>query len=123
MIYNIKQNHTGNTDNQLLGHARQDNGFTYKVHSCKIANIDTTNVYINIKLYRKWKDEAGADQTETIEILKTFYIRKGYTVELFDEPFEYPDEYDLMISLDNSAYNISWITKTEVLEINSNKEL
>jgi hypothetical protein len=122
MIYNIKQNHTGNTDNILLGHGRQDNGLTYKVHSCKIANIDTTNVYVHIKLYRKWKDEADADQTETIELLKTLYIRKGYTIELFDEPFEYPDKYDLMISLDNSAYAISWITQTEVLDIESHIE-
>jgi hypothetical protein len=106
MIYNIKQNHTGNTNNQLLGHAKQDNGYTYKVHSCKIANTDTTNVYVAVKLY---------DGTNTVDILKTFYIRKGYTLELFDEPFEYPDKYDLMISLDNSAYQVSWITKTEVL--------
>ena len=106
MIYNIKQNHTGNTNNILLGHAKQANGFIYKVHSCKISNTDTTNVYVSIKLY---------DGTNTIDLFKTFYIRKGYTVELFDEPFEYPDKYDFMISLDNSAYQVSWITKTERL--------
>ena len=107
MIYNIKQNHTGTTDNTLLGHAKQSNGFTYKVHSCKIANTDTTSVYVAVKLH---------DGTNTVDILKTFYIRKGYTLELFNEPFEYPDKYDLMISLDNAAYQVSWVCKTEVLE-------
>ena len=113
MIYNIKQNHTGTTDNQLLGHARQDNGYTYRVYSCKIANTDTTNVYVTIKLH---------SSTDSVDILKTFYIRKGYTVELFDEPLDYPDRYDLLIALDNAAYQVSWITKTEVLNQNANIE-
>ena len=82
MIYNIKQNHTGNTDNQLLGEQKSDNCKTYRVHSCKISNTDTTNVYVHIKLH---------DGTNTIDILKTFLIRRGYTVELFDEPFDYPE--------------------------------
>ena len=107
MIYNIKQNHTGNTDNQLIGHARQDNGFIYKVHSCKISNIDTTDIYVTIKLH---------SSTTTVEILKSFLIKKGYTIDLFDEPFEYPDKYDLLLALDNAAYAVSWITKSEVLD-------
>ena len=113
MIYNIKANHTGTTENELLGHARQDNGYTYKVHSCKIANTDTTSVYVTIKLH---------SSTDSVEILKGFYIRKGYTVELFDEPLEYPDRYDLLIALDNTAYQVSWICKTEVLEQNAHLE-
>lgn len=107
MIYNIKANHTGTTENTLLGHAKQDNGYTYKVHSCKISNTDSTNVYIHVRIH---------DGTESIDIVKTFYIRKGYSVELFDEPFEYPDKYDLMIALDNINYQVSWVCKTEVLE-------
>jgi hypothetical protein len=113
MIYNIKQNHTGNTDNQLIGHARTNNGFTYKVHSCKISNIDTTDIYVTIKLH---------SSTTTVEILKSFLIKKGYTVDLFDTPFEYPDEYDLLLALDNSAYAVSWITKTELSNQNANIE-
>ena len=113
MIYNIKANHTGTTDNQLLGHAKQDNGYTYKVHSCKITNTDSTNVYIHVRIH---------DGTESIDIVRNFYIRKGYCVELFDEAFEYPDKYDLMIALDNTAYQVSWICKTEVLEENAHLE-
>jgi hypothetical protein len=113
MIYNIKQNHTGNTDNQLIGHARADNGYTYRVHSCKISNVDTTDIYVTIKLH---------SSTTTVEILKTFLIKKGYSVELFDTPFEYPDEYDLLLALDNSAYAVSWITKSEVLNIEYHTE-
>jgi hypothetical protein len=113
MIYNIKQNHTGNTDNQLIGHARQDNGFTYKVHSCKISNVDTTDIYVTIKIH---------SVTETVEIHKNLLIKKGYTIELFDEPFEYPDKYDFLLALDNSAYAVSWITKSEVLEENARIE-
>ena len=110
MIYNIKQDHTGNTDNQLLGEQKSNNSKTYRVHSCKIANTDTTNVYVHVKLN---------DCTNTIDILKTFLIRRGYTVELFDEPFDYPDKYDLVLALDNSAYQVSWVTKSEILDIES----
>ena len=113
MIYNIKQNHTGNTENELLGHAKQSNNRTYKVHSCKITNIDTTDVYITIKLY---------DGTNILEIVKGFLIKKGYSIDLFDEPFEYPDKYDLMLALDNAAYAVSWITKTEVIDTHSHIE-
>jgi|5_EtaG_2_1085323.scaffolds.fasta_scaffold00152_27 hypothetical protein len=110
MIYNIKQNHTGNTNNTLLGEQKSNNGKTYRIHSCKISNTDTTNVYVSIKLH---------DGTNTIDLFKTFYIRKGYTLELFDEAFDYPDKYDLVLALDNSAYQVSWITKSEILDIES----
>ena len=107
MIYNIKQNHTGNTEKQLLGHAHTANGFTHKVHSCKISNIDTTDVYITITLY---------DGTTAIEIAKGLLIKKGYSIDLFDEPFEHPDSHELMLNLDNSAYAVSWVTKIELLD-------
>ena len=110
MIYNIKQNHTGNTENELLGHAKQSNNRTYKVHSCKITNIDTTDVYITVKLH------------DGTNIVKGFLIKKGYSIDLFDEPFEYPDKYDLMLALDNAAYAVSWITKTEVIDTHSHIE-
>tara|TARA_R110002020_G_scaffold165825_1_gene353587 strand:- start:488 stop:832 length:345 start_codon:yes stop_codon:yes gene_type:complete len=113
MIFNIKQNHTGNTENELLGHAKTANCKLYKVHSCKITNIDTTDVYVTIKLH---------DGTSILEIVKGFLIKKGYSIDLFDEPFEYPDKYDLMLALDNAAYAVSWITKTEVLEENAHIE-
>jgi hypothetical protein len=107
MIYNITQNHTGSTENFLLGEQKANNNRTYRVHSCKISNIDTTNVYVHVKLY---------DGTSILDITKTFLIRKGYTVDLFDEPFDYPDKYDLVLALDDSAYAVSWITKTEILD-------
>jgi hypothetical protein len=113
MIYNIKHNHTGSTANTLLGHAKQSNNRTYKVNSCKITNIDTTDVNITVKLH---------DGTNYIEIVKGFLIKKGYSIDLFDEPFEYPDKYDLMLSLDNVAYAVSWITKTEVIDTHSHIE-
>tara|TARA_R100000900_G_scaffold135240_1_gene112738 strand:+ start:149 stop:490 length:342 start_codon:yes stop_codon:yes gene_type:complete len=113
MIYNIKANHTGTTENTLLGHTKQSNNRTYRVHSCKITNTDSTNVYIHVRIH---------DGTESIDVVRTFYIRKGYTVELFDKPFDYPDKYDLMIALDNLNYQVSWITQTEVLDDHSHIE-
>ena len=109
MIYNLKTNHTGSTDNVLLGHAKQDNGFTYRVHSCKITNHDSTDVYIHVRIH---------DGTAAYDILNTFLIKKGYSIELFEQPFDYPDKFDLMIALTDVNWNIDWVTKTEVLEYN-----
>ena len=113
MIYNLKSNHTGSTDNVLLGHAKQDNGFTYKVNSCIITNHDSTDVYIHVRIH---------DGTAAYDILNTFLIKKGYSLELFDQPFEYPDKYDLMIALTSVDWKIDWITQTEVIEENANIE-
>ena len=113
MIYNIKTNHTGTTDNVLLGHAKQANGFTYKVQSSIITNNDSTDVYIHVRIH---------DGTSSTNILKSFLIKKGYSIELFDQPFEYPDKYDLMIALTDTNWNIDWITKTEVLDNNAHIE-
>jgi len=107
MIYNLKTNHTGSTENVLLGHAKQANGFTYRVHSCKITNHDSTDVYIHVKIH---------DGTAAYDILNTFLIKKGYSIELFEQPFDYPDKFDLMLALTDANWNIDWITKTEVLD-------
>tara|TARA_R100001463_G_scaffold117184_1_gene172767 strand:+ start:80 stop:433 length:354 start_codon:yes stop_codon:yes gene_type:complete len=107
MIYNIQKNITGSTGNRLLGHHREDNGNTYKVHSCIINNNDSTTISFDVSLY---------DGTNYYKIFKDFRVRTGYTVELFDEAFEYPDKYDLILNLDSVHYNIDWISKTEVIE-------
>ena len=107
MIYNIKANHTGSTENVLLGHAKQANGYTYRVHSCIITNHDSTDVYIHVKIH---------DGTAAYDILNTFLIKKGYSIELFEQPFDYPDKFDLMLALTDTNWNIDWITKTEVLD-------
>mgnify|MGYP003150273755 CR=1 FL=1 len=107
MIYNITQNHTGSTENFLLGEQKANNDRTYRIHSCIISNIDTTDVYVHVKLH---------DGTSILDITKNFLIKKGYTVNLFDQPFDYPDKYDLVLALPDAAYQVSWITKTELLD-------
>ena len=95
--------------NTIVGPTKTDGGKIYSINSMLIANNHTTGIVAHITM---------TDGTTIYDLLKNVKIAKGFSLEVFDTPFLYPDAYDIKVELDNAAYSCDVLIRAS--EVNEN---
>tara|TARA_R100000152_G_C6593329_1_gene53023 strand:+ start:53 stop:400 length:348 start_codon:yes stop_codon:yes gene_type:complete len=97
--------------NTIVGPTNTNAGKIYSIDSMLIANNHTAGIIAHVTMTTT---QHGV--TTTYDLLKNVKIAKGFSLEVFDDSFLYPDSYDIKVQLDNAAYSCDVLVRATLVE-------
>ena len=98
--------------NTIVGPTKTDGGKIYNIESMLIANNHTTGIVAHVTMTTTQHDGTAL----TYDLLKNVKIAKGFSLEIFDNGFKYPDSFDIKVQLDNAAYSCDVLVRASIVK-------
>jgi len=97
--------------NTIVGPTNTNGGKIYDIESMLIANNHTAGIVAHVTMTTT---QHGV--TTTYDLLKNVKIAKGFSLEIFDNGFKYPDSYDIKVQLDSASYSCDVLVRASIIE-------
>ena len=92
--------------NTIVGPTKTNGGKVYNLESMLIVNNHSAGIIAHVTM---------TDGTTTYDLLKNVKIAKGFSLEVFDDGFQYPDAYDIKAQLDSASYSCDVLVRASII--------
>ena len=97
--------------NTIVGPTNTNGGKIYDIESMLIANNHSAGIVAHVTM-----TTTKHGVTTTYDLLKNVKIAKGFSLEIFDNGFKYPDSFDIKVQLDSASYSCDVLVRASIIE-------